>query len=140
MYQEMRVSIAKLDEALIQLSILNGRIGHNNPPAPIEPAPFGSNEIDNIKRALEILKAQSPTLPSIEEVRSANREISTLGTRLKTYLAKQSDNFVSAAVKAAGTETGKWFIRVPLIVIVADRLMAVVRAVVAWLASLGITL
>jgi hypothetical protein len=136
--QEMLQKLASLEEAMAQLSALTTQIGHNNPPDPIEPVQFGNDEYTAVANAISTLKSVGPQT-SVDKVIDAARRLKALGDNLKSYATKQADNFVSEAVKAAGSETGKWVVRLPLIMIIADQLIAVFRATVNWLASLGIS-
>ncbi|WP_316168634.1 hypothetical protein [Bradyrhizobium sp. SZCCHNR3131] len=141
LHREMMQRIESLEDALARLSPDHGGIGHNQPPEPIEPLPFGDLDREAVETALVVLRSQPPEPAQTpqEAVVAANTLLS-FGQRLRDYLEKQADIFVTEAVKAAGSEVGKWVVRLPLWMLVADRLIAVAEAARQWFGSLGIGL
>jgi hypothetical protein len=137
LHQKMMQEITALEHAMAQFSLLNSQIGHNRPPEPIEPAEFGIREYNEISRAIGTLKSINPET-SVNKVFQAAWNLKAIGERLKRYVGEQGDNFISAAIKSAGSETGKWIVRLPIIAIIADKLISVFNATTEWLASIGI--
>jgi UDP-N-acetylglucosamine acyltransferase len=137
-YEEMLRRIAALEEALANVSPPLSGIGHNNPPEPLEPVPLSLEDQNDLEAAVAILKSQSvqPEAEPTAAIVAANT-IASLGQRLKTYAARQGDIFVSEATKAAGSELGKWAVRLPLWALLAERMLALCRAVFEWIAATG---
>jgi hypothetical protein len=131
--------IQSLEEALAKLSPDHGGVGHNQPPEPIEPIPFGDQDREAVEAALAVLKSQpsGPAQPPQQAVAAANALLS-FGQRLRDYLIKQADTFVSEAVKAAGAEIGRWAVRLTVWMAVADGLIEVAKVARQWLVSLGV--
>ena len=129
LHQEMIRRIESVEEALGELSSDDGGIGHNQPPEPIEPIPFGDQDREAVEAALAVLKSQpsEPAQPPRQAV-SAAKTLLSFGERFRDYLIKQADTFVSEAVKAAGAEVGKWVVRLTLWMAVADGLIKVARS------------
>jgi hypothetical protein len=138
LHAEMLRRIAVLEDAMAKLPAQHGGIGHNNPPAPIEIVPFGESDRRAIQNAIAALNAQrvEPALPA--KAREAAAQIKTIGERIAAYAAKQSDEFVSATVKAAGAEAGKRIVQLAFWAVLAKALLDVAKAVTDWLASLNI--
>ena len=76
-------------------------IGHNNPPEGIDEPPVTRKEFEELRAALEALKAQ-PVEPDEAGQTVADEAVKTvdgIGRRIGAYVLKQADNFVSEAVK-----------------------------------------
>ena len=135
-HQELHQRIEPLEQTIEELRehAVPAGIGHN------ELAGLLSDiELDNVAGTLAAWKSSQPTEPFSPpaDIAATALQFKTLGQRIKDYIAKQGDNFVSEAVKTAGKEAGKWAIRGPLIALFADRLMAVAEAALTWARSLG---
>jgi hypothetical protein len=134
LYHEMRSRTAVLEKMMAELQGQWPGIGHNNPPEPI-----GDDDRRAIDQAVAVLKAQPLTPASPTDARNAATTLKAIGERLWMelvraggYTAKQADTFISEAMKSAGTETGKWVVRLAL----AGTLMALAHSVTDWLGSL----
>jgi hypothetical protein len=91
-------------------------IGDNNPPEPIEPAPLSAKELDEIRRAITVLKNQPP-VPTVRssKVKAALALLTKSAAATVTYVGKQADNFITAAVTKSGEEAGKWIVKCILV-------------------------
>jgi hypothetical protein len=140
LHREMMRRIESLEDVLAKVSPDHGGIGHNQPPEPIEDIPFGDPDCEAVETAIAVLKSQSPAPVRVpQEVVVAADTLLSFGHRLRDYLVKQADTFASEAVKAAGSEVGKWVIRLPIWMLVADRLIALAQVARHWLTSLGVS-
>jgi hypothetical protein len=149
LHARMLQRIEALEEALQTLATHRAGIGHNRPPelfVPFQDADFRTLrsarlvlDLQAIKSALAVLKAQppKPAAPPADAIEAAH-ELKTIGERLKAYALKQTDVFVSEAVKSAGAELGKRLVQSPFWLTLAAMLIAVARAASAWIASLPI--
>jgi hypothetical protein len=137
LHAEMLRRIKSLELELQKLSSHSVGIGHNHPPEPIDPVPFGDDDRRAVDTAILVLSAQppKPETPPVEAGEAAAK-LMTIGERLKAYAIKQGDVFVSEAVKSAGAELGKRIIQSPFWLTLAGLLIAVATAVSAWIASL----
>ena len=102
LHAEMIEQIEALERAMADLrKHQRGRgIGDNNPPEPIEPSPLSAMELNEIRKAMAVLKKQPPApIPPSSKAKAAI----ALLMKFRGYLAKQADNLVTEAAK----ETGK---------------------------------
>jgi hypothetical protein len=136
-HTELLGRIAELEQTIAELKREPAPgIGHNKPPEPLEPLTIDFESIENVIatwRAYPVRPAQPPG----GQLETA-LQFKTLSQRIKDYAVKQTDLYVTEAVKEAGRQTGKWIVRAPLLVLFADRLLAAADAVIAWLRSLSV--
>jgi hypothetical protein len=138
LFEEVLRRVAVLEDAMTKLPSSHGGIGHNQPPEAIEPAPFAEADRRTIEFAMAILKAQPAQPPARSvEVEKAVDELKSIGDRIRQYVAKQTDEFVSAAIKAAAGEAGKRIVQLPLWALLAKCLIEVADAVEKWLAAIA---
>ena len=95
-YAELLEGIAALDKQLSELPAPPPGIGHNQPP------PLNAEEIDEIKRDLAMLKAQSPTPPEVKVAESRFRD---RAQQVVTFFAKEG---VREIVRAGVKEVVAW--------------------------------
>jgi hypothetical protein len=136
LHAEMLQRIASLEEALAQLPGGLSGIGHNRPPEPIEVFPLTVVDQRELATAIEVLKAQ-PVEPK-DDGRAATEAAGTLqakAQKIRKWLAKQADAFISEAVKEAGKEFGKWAPRA-FWALVLDRIFSVHEIVGEWLSRI----
>jgi hypothetical protein len=143
LHAEMIEQIEALEREMADLREhqLHG-IGHNNPPEPIDLAPpLNLKELDEIRKAMAVLKKQppAPTARS-SKVKAAVALLMKFADRLRplaratgAYLAKQADNFVTEAVK----EAGKRIVQSPLWLPIIYKLPELADTASRWLQSLG---
>jgi hypothetical protein len=137
LHQQMLWRIEALEQAMANLSAM-GMIGHNRPPEPIDPVPFNDEDRAVVEQAIVIFGGQPPRPPSPPgDAIQAAAQIKTLGERIRAYVAKQADVFVSEAVKKAGQEFGKRSVQLGVWLIVADQLIGLANAVRDWITALG---
>jgi hypothetical protein len=143
LYREMQSRLLVLENLIAELKGQSARIGHNNPPDPIEGIAFGDDDRRAIDQAIAVLKAQTLVPAKRSEARKAEARLRAIGERLWTdlsragaYAAKQADIFISEMVKAGGAEVGKRLAQVPFWWILAATLMALAASVSSWLGSL----
>src|SRR5262249_37306390 len=125
-YEEMLSRIAVLERLIAELPKQRPGIGHNR-------RPIGDDEVQEIKQAIAILKAQPAVPTAPDEARVAGSILMMIGERLGAYLVKQTDIFVSEAVKSAGKEFGKRLVQSPFWWALATTLMVLAQSVAAWL-------
>lgn len=135
LHARMLERITVLEEALENLS--RPGIGHNQPPEPLEDEPLTDAELQALLGSTSLLKSQ-PVDPSDKrsEVIEAANVLESLSAKVTSYLAQKGDLFVTEAVKAVGTETGKWATRLALWALVGSAIVNASNAVFAWLHSL----
>ena len=133
LHAEMQRRISAIEKTLARLSHAEAGIGHNNPPGPIEDAPLDTADRHDLIQAIQVLKAQ-PVEPddSGAVAVSAVTTLKTTAEKLRDWLARQGDTFVSEAVKEAGKEFGKWAPRA-LWLYFAAQLLGLSEIAVKWL-------
>lgn len=140
LHAELLRGIEQLEELVTQLPFSSAGIGHNHPPEAIDAAPFTQEDQIEVRSALKILKEQ-PIKP-LDDGKAAIEAAGVLektGNKIRGWLARQGDAFVSEAVKEAGKEFGKWAPRA-LLAFVVERLFSVSSMVTQWLEAYGIGL
>ncbi|MCI0600146.1 MAG: hypothetical protein L0Y60_11630 [Beijerinckiaceae bacterium] len=132
LHAEMLARIDTLEQALERIS--KPGIGHNQPPEPLEEEPLTAVDFQALSNAISILKAQ-PVEPANmpTEAIEAENTLQNLIKKTTTYLAQKGDLFITEAVKAAGSETGKLVPRLAFWAFFADALVNAGHAVAAWL-------
>ena len=121
-YQEMLSWIDVLERLIIELPKQPPSIGHNRPP-------ISEKDVQSINKCIIILKHE----PTPDDARAAGSILMMIGERLGAYLVKQTDIFVSEAVKSAGKEFGKRLVQSPFWWALATTLMILAQSVQAWL-------
>jgi hypothetical protein len=138
LHQEMLKQVESLERIVPDiLKVPHHGIGHNNPPETIEVEPLDAADTKEIEESLATLKAQPVVPPAASQ--AAEKAIATIESKrikVQAWLAKQGDAFVSAAVKEAGKEFGKWAPRAFWLVVV-DRMLGASQAALTWLHTLG---
>ena len=135
LHERMQERIRALEEALANLS--RPGVGHNRPPEPIEDEPLNETDHQALAESISILKAQTPEpTDDPNKALDAANTLENLSKKVACYCTEKGDLFVTEAVKAFGTETGKLLPRVALWVLVGHALMQASRAAFDWLHSL----
>lgn len=121
-----------VESAFEELGKLPAGIGHNNPPECIETMVLDSAELEELRNAVALLKAQ-PVEPTelLDAIAQAASTLTNIGKKITGYCAKQSDSFISETVKSAGEALGKWLVRSAVV-------LAAAAAASEWLHELGI--
>jgi hypothetical protein len=137
LHAEMLERIAELEKTLAEVQPPPVGIGHNNPPEPIDDAaPLTIEETQSVHNAIAVLKTQ-PIIPGSEPkeaVEAANRLLE-FGKKVTGYIAAKADVFVDAAAKSAGSEFGKWTVKLAAWTMVAKLLADVGNTALQWLHS-----
>lgn len=108
-------------------------IGHNYPPEPIESAPLTADDLREVMEACATLKQQLIEPPDGgKAAQEAAEKIKSKREKIKDWLLKQGDAFVTEAVKEAGKQFGIWAPRA-LWLLIVDRMFGVTEAVASWL-------
>lgn len=129
--------VASLEEAIAQLPGVSPGIGHNRPPEPIEEFPLTVADRTEITGAIAVLKAQPPEPQDEGKAATEAAETSkSKGQKIREWLGKQADTFISEAVKEAGKEFGKWGARAAILSVILDKLFSVHEIVGQWLSRL----
>jgi hypothetical protein len=108
-HAQMLRKVSEIEHALEKMPETPAGIGHNMPPEPLEAVPFDSNDKQEIKSALAVLRVQ-PVEPT-DKGKAASEALAKLETKrakLGAWLLKQGEVFTTEAVKEAGKEFGKW--------------------------------
>jgi hypothetical protein len=135
LHAEMLRQVVSLERTLPEIfKVPHHGMGHNNPPEAMDAEPLDAADAKEIEAALATLKAQPVVPDKPEEAEKAAATIESKRSKVKAWLAKQGDEFVSAAVKEAGKEFGKWAPRA-LWLVVVDRMLGVSRAALAWIST-----
>lgn len=134
LHESMLRRISALEEVVANLS--RPGIGHNQPPEPLEDGPLTAADYRVIAKAITVLRSQPPQ-PSEEptEAIEAAHALQSASAKVSAYLSQKADLFVTEAVKAAGSETGKWPVRAAWAGL-AFAMAAASTATLAWLHSL----
>jgi hypothetical protein len=90
-----------------------------------------------LAKAISVLGSQ-PAQPSENptEAIEAAHVLEALSTKIIAYLSQKGDLFVTEAVRAAGSETGKWATRLAIWTALAAALSRASAAALAWIHSL----
>jgi hypothetical protein len=135
LHAEMLKRINRLEEALAQLPYVTFRIGHNHPPESLIAGPLSANDIHELRGAIEVIRAQ-PIRPvdggvaSVETVSTLRRKAEVV----REWLARQSDSFMTEAVREAGKEFGKWASRAFWLLVI-DRLLSLSETIIRWVTA-----
>ena len=135
LHERMLERIRVLERALADLS--QPGIGHNQPPAPLDDEPLTEIDRQAITAAISVISVQpkEPEGPATGALEAAN-VFKRCSASVTAYLLVKGDLFVTEAVKAAGSETGKWTTRIALWLALAAALERAYDAVLTWLGSL----
>lgn len=140
-HAEMRQRLDALEKALAALADLPppaAGLGHNQPPEPIEDEPLTAVERQEVAAAVAMLKEQPPGPSEVSpDTAGVVARLGALAAKVGKYLAAKADVFVTEAVKSAGSETGKWAVRLPLWGAFGASLLAAAHAAEGWLRALG---
>ena len=148
LHDEMLRHVESVEELLAQLPPPKVGIGHNNPPESIEGELLTDADRESVQDAVETLKGQ-PNVTALSAENSsaafaAANLLRRVGERLKKviassarYAATQADNFITAAVKAAGAAAGAALIGLPIWYGLPDQLIALGHAAMNWLIAVG---
>jgi hypothetical protein len=134
LHAEMLRRIEVLEKALMDAPPRSHGIGHNNPPEPLEPELLSEAELRGVQLAFAVLKAQPPA-PSVRqaEVVEAVGFLAAIAERIKGYMAKQADVFVTETTK----ELAKRAVQSPFWLVIIQQLPQLADAAQHWLRSLG---
>lgn len=136
-YTQMQTRIAELEQALAELpappappTLSSGGMGHNNPPERLEIESF---DIQEIKQALQELKAQLPSPPDkgAEALRVVEK-IEAKTSKLREWVERRAEEFTSEAAKAAGKQTGTWLTG-GFVIWLVDQLLGLTKLAQAWI-------
>jgi hypothetical protein len=139
---EMLRRIEALEKAIRTASTGPRGIGDNNPPEPIEAEPFTKQDLHSLKASMATLKAQpaTPSIPPTTEAIAAVNFLTNLAERLRSalgasgyYLGRQTDAFVSEAIKSAGSEFGKRLVQSPLWLTIINQVPPLAEVAHRWL-------
>lgn len=139
LHEEMLTRLEALETAIAVLPSTPASvgIGHNHPPEPIEDEPLMPAEVEDLRKAVAVLKTQPPTpTKPPQEAEKAARVLAAIGNKLSKFLVTKGDLFVTEMVKAAGSEAGKLLVKLPIWAAVLSALSAASTAVSAWLHSI----
>jgi len=103
----------------------------------VQEIPFTAADRAAALTAIATIKSlpAEPATPSADAVEAATKLIS-IGKGVHAYFVKQGDAFVSEAIKSAESEVGKWAMRTPALLFLAELLTKLGQAVITWVASL----
>jgi hypothetical protein len=135
LFEEMQRRVQTLEDALANRPRPPAGIGHNKPPAPLDPEPLNAADIAEIDAALAILKQQPPEPANDVAAKEALGKLETKREKLSEWLLRLGVVFTEEAVKEAGKEFGKWAPRAFWIWVLSS-LIGVTNAVSAWLAAI----
>ena len=137
LHKTMITRLEALEAAMAALPSAPAGLGHNHPPEPIEDDPLTPAELEELRTAVTVLQSQPPEpTQSPPEAKKAAQVLASAGTKLGKYLAAKGDLFVTEVVKAAGSETGKLLVKLPIWAAILTALSAASGAVSAWLHSI----
>jgi hypothetical protein len=136
LHAEVRSRLTHLEDAIEMIKQQPGvaaGMGHNKPPGPVDDIPIDMKDVAEIEQAAVVLKAQ-PVEPADQgkAAEAAAATIKTKAEKIKDWLAKHGEEFVSEASKAAGKQFGTWGPHA-FWMLMLERLFGVSDIVLKWL-------
>jgi hypothetical protein len=132
-YERTQQSLRALKELLERIPEQPAGIGHNYPPEPLDDYPLSGDDQKELSSAVSTIESQ-PLEPADngEQVKAAAAVIETKAQKVKSWLARQGDTFITEAVKESGKQFGKWMPRA-FWMFVIERMLGVTETITVWL-------
>jgi hypothetical protein len=132
-YERTQQSLRALKELLERIPEQPAGMGHNYPPEPLDDYPLSGDDQKELSSAVSTIENQ-PLEPvdNGEQVKVAAAVIETKAQKVKSWLARQGDTFITEAVKESGKQFGKWMPRA-FWMLVIERMLGVTETITVWL-------
>jgi len=132
-YERLQKNVQALKDLLSRIPEQPAGMGHNYPPEPLDDYPLTADDQKELTVAISIVENQTIQPPDKgEEAKVAAIVIETKAQKIKSWLARQGDNFVTEAIKETGKEFGKWMPRAFWLFLI-ERMLGVTDTITAWL-------
>jgi hypothetical protein len=107
-FKTMQARVSALEVALARIPLPPARLGHNNPPQPLERLPLTPKRRRKLKAAMKVIKNQEVHLKERPtEALNAVRILRSIARNLGSYCRKQAGHFVTGAVVTAAGAAGE---------------------------------
>jgi hypothetical protein len=105
---EMLTRLQRLEDAVNEMRGASSRIGHNNPPEPIDDLPLNAAQQDQIISDIRFIQneCKAPE-PNAGEVEAAANRFRDLASKIGMWAAKKCDLALDELAKAFGSSLGK---------------------------------
>lgn len=135
LHRRMLGRIDDLERALEE--ICRPGIGHNDPSGLLNREPVTESDVKALRDAISSIRVQpiQPDEMPVAAIQSSD-VLRSIGIRVGRFVVDKADTFLQEATKSAGSETGKWAIRISLFGLLSKALIEASRAILIWTHSL----